>query len=282
MVDIGKTLSDRRKELGKTVEEIHELTRVSIEHIKHLENNSFDFLPTTYVKSFLKTYADSVGLDSGEIVRCYLRSVASGPTEVVLEPEPGEEGQAEAVIVDMAQREFEETQQTLVTQPHAALRQGFLFPPGARILDWALVLGGLALLVLLILGYVQYRTELPRSGNTEYAIRPVAKYADLADVSVQELNPPGTASGHKPLEMQITAKTDLNLSLTIDEVRQDDQILSSNERRVWIANDRLEFTLRQKMTTSPADSADIPAHLADNIVTFSLSRENLLQPGTHD
>ena len=66
MENIGSKLRKNRKEQGKTLEEINEQTKISLEHLNLLEKNDYLFLPETYVKSFIKNYAITLGLNGDE------------------------------------------------------------------------------------------------------------------------------------------------------------------------------------------------------------------------
>jgi cytoskeletal protein RodZ len=67
-MDIGQTLKQKRDSLNKSLFDLHEETRISVEHLKYLEDNNFTFLPDMYVRSFLKNYSNALKLDAEEII----------------------------------------------------------------------------------------------------------------------------------------------------------------------------------------------------------------------
>ena len=71
MENIGKILQNAREGLHKSHFDIHQETRVAVEHLQLIESNNFNFLPETYVKSFLRSFADAVGLDAEKILEQY-------------------------------------------------------------------------------------------------------------------------------------------------------------------------------------------------------------------
>lgn len=71
MENLGEKLKQKRISLNKSHEQIHEQTRITVEHLEYLESNDFTFLPETYVKSYLKSYATALGLDADEILNEY-------------------------------------------------------------------------------------------------------------------------------------------------------------------------------------------------------------------
>jgi cytoskeletal protein RodZ len=72
MSEIGEILRERRMALKIDVNEVEEATKIRAKYLRALENAEYDMLPgNAYVKSFLRTYADYLGLDSRELVDAY-------------------------------------------------------------------------------------------------------------------------------------------------------------------------------------------------------------------
>ena len=69
MEKISKMLKEKRLELGLTVEDISEQTRLTQKHIKALEEGNLDFFQDdlTYLRFFVKSYCEAVGIDFEEI-----------------------------------------------------------------------------------------------------------------------------------------------------------------------------------------------------------------------
>lgn len=72
MSEIGETLRERRMSLKIDVNEVEEATKIRSKYLRALENEEYDLLPgSAYVKSFLRTYADYLGLDSRALLNQY-------------------------------------------------------------------------------------------------------------------------------------------------------------------------------------------------------------------
>ena len=71
MKEFGEALRMAREELHLTLEEIFEKTRISIKHLKAIEAGDFPSVPQTYVRAFIREYAQLVGLDDDKIVATY-------------------------------------------------------------------------------------------------------------------------------------------------------------------------------------------------------------------
>ncbi len=59
---------------------VSERTKISPDYLSKLEAGDWDFLPGSYVRAFMRTYAQTVGLDVGEVLERYDRIVGVAPT----------------------------------------------------------------------------------------------------------------------------------------------------------------------------------------------------------
>src|SRR3954469_13431122 len=69
---IGDTLREARMRQKIDITEIEAKTKIRAKYLRAMENEEFDLLPgSTFSKSFLRTYADALGLDSHRLVEEY-------------------------------------------------------------------------------------------------------------------------------------------------------------------------------------------------------------------
>jgi len=86
MPEIGATLRDARMRAHIDVSEIEAKTKIRAKYLRALENEEWGLLPgPTFVKSFLRTYAEALGLDGKALVEEY-RVNYEGLNEAALEP----------------------------------------------------------------------------------------------------------------------------------------------------------------------------------------------------
>lgn len=86
MAEIGATLRAARMSARIDVSEIEAQTKIRAKYLRALENEEWDLLPgPTFVRSFLRTYAQALGLDAKAIVEEY-RLNYERPSEAALEP----------------------------------------------------------------------------------------------------------------------------------------------------------------------------------------------------
>ena len=103
MPDIGATLREARMRARIDISEVEASTKIRAKYLRALENEEWDLLPgPTYVKSFLRTYAEALDLDAKLLVDEYkLRHERL--SEVELQPinaaAPGRERRRQGPIV---------------------------------------------------------------------------------------------------------------------------------------------------------------------------------------
>jgi cytoskeleton protein RodZ len=86
MPEIGETLRDARMRAHIDVSEIEAQTKIRAKYLRALENEEWSLLPgPTFVKSFLRTYAQALGLDGKALVEEY-RETYGDPSDQPPEP----------------------------------------------------------------------------------------------------------------------------------------------------------------------------------------------------
>src|ERR1700733_8929987 len=74
MADIGATLREARMRSRIDISEVEVRTKIRAKYLRAMENEEWDMLPgPVYVKSFLRTYSDFLGLDSRMLIDDYRR-----------------------------------------------------------------------------------------------------------------------------------------------------------------------------------------------------------------
>ena len=82
MPEIGDQLRETRLRNRIDITEVEAATKIRAKYLRALENEEWDLLPgPTFVKTFLRTYADYLGLDARDLVEQYRSRYerASGP-----------------------------------------------------------------------------------------------------------------------------------------------------------------------------------------------------------
>ncbi|WP_261806398.1 helix-turn-helix domain-containing protein [Lapidilactobacillus luobeiensis] len=72
MDEVGKKLRSARIEKGYTLDDLQQITKIQKRYLIAIEEGNFDQLPGDfYVRAFIKQYAETVGLDSHELLSDY-------------------------------------------------------------------------------------------------------------------------------------------------------------------------------------------------------------------
>jgi hypothetical protein len=86
MPSIGETLREARMRQRLDIADVENRTKIRAKYLRALENEEFGMLPgPTFVKTFLRTYAEMLGLDPHVLVEEY-RAQHEGEDELELQP----------------------------------------------------------------------------------------------------------------------------------------------------------------------------------------------------
>src|SRR5438132_5033207 len=87
MFELGNSLREARVRQGLDFPQAELATKIRAKYLRALEEEQFDALPgQTYVRGFLRAYADYLGLDGQIYVDEYSSRFASGDEESTLRP----------------------------------------------------------------------------------------------------------------------------------------------------------------------------------------------------
>lgn len=88
MKELGAKLKEAREKKGITLQQIQEKTRIGMRYLEALEEGRFEETPgEVYLKGFLRSYAEVVGLDPDAVVAEYKTLKAARAKEEVLSEE---------------------------------------------------------------------------------------------------------------------------------------------------------------------------------------------------
>jgi cytoskeleton protein RodZ len=86
MPDIGATLQEARMRARIDISEVETATKIRAKYLRAIENEEWDMLPgPTFVKSFVRTYAEYLGIDGRLLVEEYKLRYEPPPSETELQ-----------------------------------------------------------------------------------------------------------------------------------------------------------------------------------------------------
>ncbi|WP_239616934.1 helix-turn-helix domain-containing protein [Cohnella mopanensis] len=89
MSDLGALLRKAREQRGYTLDDIQEYTKIRKRYLEAIESGEYKVLPGSfYVRAFVKTYAETVGLDAEEVLRLYQKELPQLPAAETVMAEP--------------------------------------------------------------------------------------------------------------------------------------------------------------------------------------------------
>lgn len=71
MINLGEYLKKEREKKGITLEDASKVTRVRKAYLQSIEDGNFEIQPPVFIRGFLKSYADLLGLNSIDIIEKY-------------------------------------------------------------------------------------------------------------------------------------------------------------------------------------------------------------------
>ena len=86
--DIAELLKTQRENLGLSIDEIFERTRIDPGVLQAFEEGNFDVLPRAYARLFLKTYARELNLDAQDILTRFEKIIVTPPARPKVQAPP--------------------------------------------------------------------------------------------------------------------------------------------------------------------------------------------------
>lgn len=87
MSELGQLLKKARTQRGLTLDDLQESTKIRKRYLEAIEEGNYSVLPGNfYVRAFIRSYAEAVGLDPADVLQLYRVDVPDPPVETKAEP----------------------------------------------------------------------------------------------------------------------------------------------------------------------------------------------------
>ncbi|MEC0135977.1 helix-turn-helix domain-containing protein [Paenibacillus macerans] len=87
MSELGQKLKEARLAKGLSLDDIQEMTKIRKRYLEAIESGDYKVLPGSfYVRAFIKTYAETVGVDADELLAEHRQNVPDAVPEQTMEP----------------------------------------------------------------------------------------------------------------------------------------------------------------------------------------------------
>ncbi|WIV20845.1 helix-turn-helix domain-containing protein [Paenibacillus polygoni] len=174
MSELGQQLKEARLQKGLSLDDVQEMTKIRKRYLEAIESGDYKVLPGSfYVRAFIKTYAETVGLNPDELLEGHKKDVPDSEQEATMEP----------VITKRSSRPASERNNKWLT----------------TVLPWTF----LALILVLIYVYVsnadKNQAETPNNPDTEQQVNPPVNETPTPpvdeEVPGEDTEEPGTDVG---------------------------------------------------------------------------------------
>ncbi|MDF2723699.1 MAG: Xre family transcriptional regulator [Paenibacillus sp.] len=87
MSDLGQLLKKARLDRSISLDQLEEMTKIRKRYLEAIEEGEYKILPGSfYVRAFIKSYAESVGLDPSDVLALYGNAIPAVAPEAAAEP----------------------------------------------------------------------------------------------------------------------------------------------------------------------------------------------------
>jgi cytoskeletal protein RodZ len=116
---VGEILSEKRKSLGLSLEEIERETKIRRKYLEAIEKNNFGVIAeSTIVKGFIRNYAQALGLEAGSVLAVFRRDFCENQKGQII---------PRGIVEPLVERNFFWTPKATVITALSLLILGFVF-----------------------------------------------------------------------------------------------------------------------------------------------------------
>jgi len=202
-------LRKTRLEKKITLDDIYSATRINKRFLEAIEQGNFDILPKPYVRSFIKQYARYIGFDENKILAQFEEQKEHQPVERREEPDE--------------------------TKRYTQIEDSVNTPRLKTLFLSLAIIGGLALIGYLLFGVFSSSDEPIVERPFQEVVREIEEHAE--QTTIEPVDSPGIAALEErdSLLLAVTAIDTVWLTITIDNVSQQEYIFPPGTRREWKA-----------------------------------------------
>ncbi len=220
LASLSEELRKARQDRRVSLMDISSSTRISMKFLEAIETGRFSVLPQTYIRAFIREYAESVGLDTEDVMKKY---------DEILHQESGQTPGASA------SNDKTERLPDRPSPPSAmsALQKNVLFA--------AIAVVGVGLTAYLL----NTGQSAPNQQPTEVSFDNVVKETEALTQKTVAATPsiPTITPKQDSLRLQMTTRDSVWMSILIDGKRTEEFLFPPNFRKSWTARERFSITM---------------------------------------
>ena len=232
---IGQELKSCREAKGIELAFLADRTNINISFLMDIENGRFNFLPKPYVRAFLRTFAQEVGLDANVVAAQFEAALS--------DKKPGtaqKVGEEFELMPNLHSKKPQATKENSIEKAVAQTQWNF---PRFLETKTLITIGGFIILLVVVLITV-IRPEKESNQQTDVLVQEIPLEAGLqVEDSALVIVEPETELQFQemPLRLTITASETTWMRIGIDDLITDECIFTPGDVRTW--ESRKKFAL---------------------------------------
>jgi cytoskeletal protein RodZ len=233
MESVGARLKQIRLEKGLSLEEVHKQTKIHLNVLKAIEEDSFIGMSPIYIKGFLKIYCDFLGVDTKGIISEFQKSHQT-PEQAPLVK------QKDPIVTKRAGAVLPSWLSGLKSLKFFRIKKQYL-------VFAAFVFAGIILVTVLVkfihAGITHWHARRAQARVSQPVVRPVVK-VPTTRTSKQAVSPRVAAPQEiaQGIRVSLRAKEDCWLRLYLDGKLVFQRILKRGKSETWQAKEKIEFS----------------------------------------
>lgn len=217
---LGEELRKARQERRVSLMDISSSTRISMKFLEAIESGRFSVLPQTYIRAFIREYAESVGLDAEEVIKKYDQNLHQNSGQTPVLP---------------VSKERTERQQDSPSRPPvlSVLQKNALFA--------AIAVIGIGLTVYLLNTGQSAANQQPAEVSFDNVVKETEASTQKTVAAAPSI--PTIIPKQDSLRLEMTTRDSVWMSILIDGKRTEEFLFPPRFRKSWTAKERFSITM---------------------------------------
>ena len=239
----AEELRKAREDNDITLQQMAAKTRIDIKFLEAIDNGNFSFLPSIYVRAFIKQYAKTVGLDEEEVIKNY-EAVKQGKLPEKTDGEEVNEEQQEKK--EIAEKEITEKQKKTLQTFTDVTETQTEDDSGKKKIAMMTTVGVVSAVIAAILIYVIFFQDSSQIIVEEKPYEEVLEESSQRYVEEEKVDETSVTENPDSLVLLIknTDSRDTSWVLVIsDNIIKEDYLIYPGSGKIFKAGNNFKFTL---------------------------------------
>lgn len=261
---MGAELKKKREARNITLEELANRTKINITFLKKIEEGDFDFLPKIYTRSFIKLYAQEVGLEGDVYARRFDLHFKKEEMEQKSPPPIDSAMKDKKVVAKDKKKDQKKTNGIKVPESFSRFGQSKL--------AWFLGAVAILLVLIFILLYINSNnSEMPKSSG------------EIKEIPIEEMLPKSEPETELPVQvpdsvrLTLLARDTVWVSVAIDQRHADELTFYPGNEQKWTARDQIVIRIGKTYAVTLRINDEEPRSVTQygRVATLKITRNGI-------